>query len=86
MVHNPAAGQPVRRIETYLLPEGAELVSTKPESIKISKESGRIKISHEEIVPAGGNILTEFVYRLATGEPNNADAKAGLEKAKAAQK
>lgn len=64
MNHSPATNTYVKRIETYLLPKGAELISTVPPDISREVESGRIKLHVEKIIPPGGNIVTSFMYRL----------------------
>lgn len=69
MIHKPGGKEPVLRIETYLLPKGAVLVSTNPSSIEVGLDDGRIRLRHEEVVPAGGRILTEFSYRLSADTP-----------------
>ena len=67
MVHSPAAGQPVLRIETYLLPDDAELISKHPD-LQQSEKDGRIELHVEKVIPAGGNITTEFQYKLSGKE------------------
>jgi hypothetical protein len=69
MVHSPSAGQPVLRIETYLLPENAVFVSTTTPDIQKTEENGRIKLRVEKVVPANGHITTEFQYKLVSAEP-----------------
>jgi beta-lactamase regulating signal transducer with metallopeptidase domain len=64
MRHWPAAGQPTLRTETYLLPEGAELISTTPEDMQRQTKDGRIELHVEKTIPAGGSITTAFQYRL----------------------
>ena len=64
MKHYPSAGRPTLRIETFLLPEGAELISTNPPDMKRSTRNGRIELHLEEIIPTGGSITTSFQYRL----------------------
>ena len=73
--HWPAAGQPTRRIETYLLPEGAELLSTTPEDMQRSTKDGRIKLHIEKMIPTDGSITTAFEYRLPEVEEKSADEK-----------
>jgi hypothetical protein len=68
MVHSPAAGQPVLRIETFLLPEGAVFISTSTPNIEKTEKDGRIEIRVEEVVPANGSITTEFQYKLSGGK------------------
>ncbi|MCK4885868.1 MAG: right-handed parallel beta-helix repeat-containing protein [Planctomycetes bacterium] len=70
MIHNPGANQPVLRIETYLLPDGAELISKHPD-LQQSEKDGRIELHVEKVIPAGGNIKTEFQYRLQQGKTTN---------------
>ena len=64
MKHWPAAGQPTRRIETYLLPAGAELISTTPEDIERKTKYGRIELHVEKMIPPDGSIATSFQYRV----------------------
>jgi len=70
MVHSPGTGQQVLRIETYLLPDGAELISKHPD-MQQSEKDGRIELSVEKIIPPYGNITTEFQYRLQQGKTTN---------------
>jgi hypothetical protein len=65
MVHSPSAGQPVLRIETYLLPEDAEFISTSTPDIQKIEKDGRIELRVEKVVPANGSITTEFQYKLS---------------------
>jgi len=77
MRHSPAAGEPTQRIETYLLPAGAELISTTPEDMERRTKDGRIELNVEKMIPIGGSITTSFRYRLGTGEgslPNGDNA------------
>jgi len=70
MVHSPSAGQPVLRIETYLLPEDAVFISTSTPDIQKTEKDGRIELRVEKVVPANGSITTEFQYKLsASSEP-----------------
>ncbi len=64
MVHSPSVNQPVLRIETFLLPEGAVFISTSTPNIQKTEKDGRIEIRVEEVVPANGSIATEFQYKL----------------------
>jgi len=64
MVHSPGTVKPTRRIETYRLPEGAELVSTTPKDMARRTKDGRIELYVEKMIPAGGTITTGFQYRL----------------------
>lgn len=64
MRHSPAAGEPTRRIETYLLPAGAELISTTPEDMERRTKDGRIELHVEKMIPPGGSITTSFKYRM----------------------
>jgi HEAT repeat protein len=64
MAHSPGTNKPTRRIETYRLPEGAELVSTTPKDMAHRTKDGRIELYIEEMIPIGGNITTAFQYRL----------------------
>jgi tetratricopeptide (TPR) repeat protein len=82
MRHSPDSGVPTKRIETYLLPKGAELISTTPESIKVSEENGRIKLSVDEIIPAGGSLITSFQYKLTNDQAKSALDGSALEYAK----
>ncbi len=73
MRHWPAAGQPTLRIETYLLPEGAQLISTTPEDMQRRTKDGRIELHVEKMIPAGGSITTAFQYRLTGGKAAGAE-------------
>lgn len=64
MTHSPATGQPMLRIEEYVLPEGAELLSTLSEDMVQSEKDGRIVLHVEKVIPAGGSLTTSFKYRL----------------------
>jgi beta-lactamase regulating signal transducer with metallopeptidase domain/tetratricopeptide (TPR) repeat protein len=64
MTHWPATDQPTRRVETYLLPLGAELISTTPEDMQRRTKNGRIELHVEKTIPTGGSITTAFQYRL----------------------
>ncbi len=64
MNHSPSTGVPTLRIETYLLPEGAEVVSTLSDGMKQGITDGRIELRVEEVVPANGSLLTSFQYTL----------------------
>ncbi|HEW79189.1 MAG TPA: DUF3887 domain-containing protein [Phycisphaerales bacterium] len=75
MTHWPAAGQPTRRIETYLLPEGAELISTTPEDMERRTKNGRIELHQEKMIPAGGSITSAFQYRLPVGKGGGYDGE-----------
>jgi tetratricopeptide (TPR) repeat protein len=65
MRHHPSTGRPTLRIETHLLPEGAELISTTPPDMQRRTMDGRTELHVEELIPAGGSITTAFKYRLA---------------------
>jgi acyl-CoA hydrolase len=64
MRHSPAAGEPTKRIETYLLPAGATLISTTPEDMERRTKDGRIELHVEKMIPIGGSITTSFQYRM----------------------
>ncbi|MBN1341133.1 MAG: DUF3108 domain-containing protein [Phycisphaerae bacterium] len=64
MQHWPSAGQAVRRIEVYRLPEGAELLETTPRDMSRRTRDGRIELFVEKMIPADDSILTAFRYRL----------------------
>lgn len=65
MTHSPATGVPTLRIEEYLLPEGAELLSTLSDEMTQSEKDGRVLLRVEEDIPAGRSLTTSFKYRLA---------------------
>jgi len=67
MAHSPNADVPTQRIETYLLPAGAELISTNPLTMQRSEKNGRIQLHVEKLITPGGNIVTGFQYRLGDG-------------------
>ena len=64
LAHSPNVGIPTLRIETYLLPEGAKLVSTNPADMQRTEKDGRIELRNEKLIPVGGGIITEFQYKL----------------------
>ena len=64
MNHSPSTIMPTLRIETYLLPKGAEVISTSP-GMKKSEKDGRIELAIEKIIPVGGSLLTTFQYKLS---------------------
>ncbi len=68
MTHWPATNRPTRRVETYLLPAGAELVSTTPEDMQRRTKDERTELHVEKMIPAGGSITTAFQYRLTGGK------------------
>jgi tetratricopeptide (TPR) repeat protein len=63
MNHSPASGMPTLRKETYLLPKGAEVISTS-EGMQQTTKDDRIELRVEKIIPPGGSIITEFQYKL----------------------
>jgi beta-lactamase regulating signal transducer with metallopeptidase domain len=67
MQHWPAAGQPTQRVETYLLPAGAKLISTTPADMERKEKDGRIELHVEKMIPPGGSITTSFRYRMPEG-------------------
>ncbi len=69
MSHSPNSGAPTLRIETYLLPAGAELISTTPSNMQQTEKNGRIELRVEKVIPAGGSLTTAFQYKLAPAEP-----------------
>jgi len=83
MRHSPATGRPTRRLETFRLPWGAEILKTTPGDLPRRIDQGRIQVLVDKIVPAGGNIYTEIHYRLDTNsaaiETAATDAGAWLE-------
>ncbi|MHC4781773.1 MAG: HEAT repeat domain-containing protein [Planctomycetota bacterium] len=64
MTHTPATGQPTLRIEEYVLPEGAELLTTLSEDMVQSDRNGRVVLRIEKVISAGGSLTTSFKYRL----------------------
>lgn len=64
MSHSPATDKTTMRIETYLLPKGAELISMNPKDMTRTEKDGRIELRHEQLIPIGGNIVTQFQYKL----------------------
>jgi beta-lactamase regulating signal transducer with metallopeptidase domain/Tfp pilus assembly protein PilF len=68
MQHWPATGKSTRRIETYLLPEGANLISTTPSDMGRRMQNGRIELNVDEIIQPGKSITTTFEYSLVTDE------------------
>ena len=65
MTHSPGTGRPTLRIEQFLLPKGAELLSTFPEDMQRGEKDGRIELWVEKVIPANGSLTTSFTYRLA---------------------
>jgi tetratricopeptide (TPR) repeat protein len=63
MKHSPNTDVPTLRIETYLLPKGAEVISTSADMKRIEKD-GRVELSVEKVIPAGGSLMTTFQYKL----------------------
>jgi tetratricopeptide (TPR) repeat protein len=70
MTHSPATGQPTLRIEEYVLPEGAQLLSALSEDMAQSVKDGRIMLRIEKVIPAGGSLTTSFKYRLTERKPD----------------
>ncbi|OHB48862.1 MAG: hypothetical protein A2Y10_06315 [Planctomycetes bacterium GWF2_41_51] len=70
MNHSPNSGVPTLRIETYLLPEGSELISTTPPDMQVTEKDGKIQLRVEKIIPAGGSLTTSFQYRITGAEPD----------------
>ena len=68
MRHWPGTDELTKRIETYLLPEGAELISMIPPNMKQNTVRGRIRLHHEETIRPGTSITTSFQYHLADTE------------------
>ncbi len=75
--HWPSAGEVTRRVDTFLLPAGAELISTTPEDMERREKDGRIELHVEKMIPAGDSITTSFRYRLGEGEESKSSS--GLE-------
>ena len=66
MNHTPGTGEPIRRVEIFRLPQGAELLATTPVDLPYRLRDGQVEILVDTIIPAGGSLLTEFRYRLGT--------------------
>jgi hypothetical protein len=64
MTHSPNTGKPTLRIESFLLPQGAEVLSTFPAEMQRGEKDGRIELRVEKVIPANGSITTSFTYRL----------------------
>jgi tetratricopeptide (TPR) repeat protein len=65
MNHTPGGNAPMRRVEVFRLPQGAELLETTPADLPHRiREDGRVEILVDTIIPTGGSLLTEFRYRL----------------------
>jgi len=64
MTHSPATGVLTLRIEEYILPEGAKLISMLDDDMVQSERDGRIVLRIEDVIPAGGNLTTSFKYKL----------------------
>jgi len=69
MKHSPNSGVSTLRIETYLLPEGAELISTTPPDMEVAEKNGRIELRVEKIIPANGSLTTSFQYKITGAKP-----------------
>lgn len=67
MNHSPSTDVPTLRIETYLLPKGAEVISTSP-GMRKTEKNGRTELAVEKIIPVGGSLLTTFQYKLTGAE------------------
>jgi beta-lactamase regulating signal transducer with metallopeptidase domain len=68
MRHWPGTGKPTRRIETFILPEDAKLISTTPTDMGRNMQNGRIVLNVNKIIPAGKSITTSFEYSLVTDQ------------------
>jgi hypothetical protein len=64
MTHSPATGQPTLRIEQYLLPAGAKVISTAPGDMQRSEKDGRIELKVQKVIPVNGSLTTSFKYKL----------------------
>lgn len=64
MTHSPSTGQPTLRIESFLLPPGAEVLSMFPAEMQRGEKDGRIELRVEKVIPANGSMTTSFTYRL----------------------
>lgn len=64
MKHYPSSGKPTHRIEHYVLPEGAKLISTTPPGLKTETKDGRVNIFVDEMIEAGSSITVAFSYKL----------------------
>ncbi|MBN2180741.1 MAG: M56 family metallopeptidase [Sedimentisphaerales bacterium] len=49
---------------TYLLPKGAEVISTNPANMKRTKKNGQIELYNEKLIGEGKSISTQFQYKL----------------------
>ncbi len=72
MNHRPGGNGPTRRVEIYRLPKGAKLTGVNASLKAKRKVDGRWELYIEKIIPAGGNILTMFTYRLPGSKPSAA--------------
>lgn len=68
MKHWPEAGQPTLLTYTFLLPKGAEIISTVPDNMLIKERDGRIELCVEELIPTDGSLTITFQYKLKTSE------------------
>jgi hypothetical protein len=76
MKHHPSTGSKTRRIETYLLPAGAKLISAKPANFKKQVKDGRLELKVDKVIEPGGSITTEIVYKLSDSVKSAAGSKA----------
>jgi hypothetical protein len=60
--HSPNAGRPTRRVEVFVLPEGAELRESP--DLGVREREGRIELFREALIPEGGHLTTSFRYHL----------------------
>jgi hypothetical protein len=60
--HSPNVGQPTRRVEVFVLPEGAEL--REAPDLGVRERGGRIELFREALIPEGGHLTTSFRYHL----------------------
>ena len=68
MKHWPATGADTRRVETHLLPRGAELLSKSPAEMSETRKDGRIELKIDRVIPAGGSLEVTYRYRLKPGK------------------
>jgi hypothetical protein len=63
--HMPGVNGPIRRVEIYRLPRGAELLETTPADMPHRIRDGRVELMVDTIIPTAGRQFTQFRYRYA---------------------
>ena len=69
--HRPRASLPTRYVQAFVLPQDAELLDA--EGLRQGEWHGRILLTHDRLITAGGSASTTFRYRLPTEPPATQD-------------